>query len=126
MLNNVRFAAVLGGTVDATNAPSSKYTEGHLGYQAISIVGGSHNILRGVRALANNTDAAITIKSSQFSEVSNNDIGGTADSPIIGRCLWTINVTRALVHDNKIHHCTIHALDLDVNTTKSAVWNNIC
>ena len=126
MLSNVRFAAVLGGIVDATNAPSYLQTMGSRGYQAISIVGGSHNVVRGVRALANNTDAAITIKSSQFSEVSNCDIGGTAESPIFGRCLWTLNATRALIHDNKVHHCTNHALDLDVKTTKSAVWNNIC
>ena len=91
MLSNVRFAAVLGGTVNATGAPGFQVTPGSRGYQAIGITGGSNNIVSGVRLVANYSDAAIMIYMSKFSEVSHCDIGGAEGSLSEGRCMWTLS-----------------------------------
>lgn len=52
-------AAVVGGTFDAASLPAPP--DGSRGYMAIAIVGGGNNAIRGVRALANNSDAALGV-----------------------------------------------------------------
>lgn len=122
-LHNVQFSAVIGGTYDAGGLPS---VEGSRGYQAIVVVGGGHNAVRNVRAAANNSDSAIGVNQSPHAEVSDCDVGGTSGAVSRGRCIWTLATDRALIHDNYVHHCSSHALDLDAYTSFSAAWSNVC
>jgi hypothetical protein len=52
-MNNSHYSGVIGGTFDASSLP---YVDGSRGYEAITIVGGKNNVIRNVRAMANNSD----------------------------------------------------------------------
>ena len=123
------------GTFDASSLPAQpagapwpKRT-GH-GYMALSIHKGSHNAIRNVRALSNNSDACIGVNTSPFAEIGNCHVGGwknfLSTEMLQTRCIWTLATSFALVHDNHVHHCAIHALDLDAYTSSSVAWNNLC
>ena len=76
MLHDVTLSAVIGGTYDASSLPEPP--AGSRGFMAISIVGApGKNAVRHVRALANNTDAAIGINGSPHAEVAFSDVGGS-------------------------------------------------
>ena len=130
MLVNVTLSAVVGGTYDASSLPLSpdypKYTRG---YHALSIHGdnsGGKNTIRNVRALANNTGASIGVNEVSHAEVSFSDIGGGAEHGMLNtRCVWTLSVTAALIHDNFIRNCSKHSLDFDAYTSGSAAYSNV-
>jgi hypothetical protein len=95
------------------------------GFQAISIVGGhGMNAIRSVRALANNTDAAIGVNQSPHAEIAFSDVGG-ADGMLHGRCIWTLATSAALVHHNIVRNCSSHSLDFDAYTSSSAAYSNL-
>ncbi|GMH53681.1 hypothetical protein TL16_g01501 [Triparma laevis f. inornata] len=123
-LNNTYFSAVTGGTIDGTSIPT---TDPDKGYMAISITGGSKNAVRNVRALANNSFSVIGINDSPHAEVADSVVGG---SPSLGmlstRCIWTLSTSHALVHDNHVSFCSMHALDFDAYTSSSVAWSNLC
>ena len=98
------------------------------GAQAITIVGGKHCAVRGVRALSSSPDAAIGINLGEGNEVANCDVGGALGGPVRspGRCIWTLATTRNAVHDNHVHDCRSHALDFDAFTSASACYSNTC
>eukprot|EP00729_Bicosta_minor_P017317 gene17317-15047_t len=129
-LNDIHFSAVLGGTIDASSLNSSAFEYPYRrGYQAVAIKGGSNNAIRGVRAAANNSDSAVGITQSPRSEIANCDIGGSpsnSSAQTVGRCIWILSSSHALVHDNHVHHCRSHALDFDAYTSVSAAYNNLC
>jgi hypothetical protein len=124
MLSDTHFTAVVGGTFDARHL--SPPLAGSRGYQAVSIVGGANNAIRGVRAIVNNTGAALGVNQSPRAEISGCDVGGEGKMMMRGRCIWTLATSRAMVHDNHVHHCSAHALDFDAYTSASAAWNNLC
>ena len=72
-MRDVYFSAVIGDTFDASSLPA---VENSRGYECITIVGGSHNAIRGVRSIANNSDSAIGVNMSPHAEVCNCDVGG--------------------------------------------------
>ena len=85
-MRDVYFSAVIGGTFDASSLPA---VENSRGYECIIIVGGSHNAIRGVRAIANNSDSAIGVNMSPHAEVSNCDVGGRSEK---WSCLFVVAV----------------------------------
>lgn len=130
-LEKTTYSAVVGGVVDATGlAPP----EAGSGYMAVAVLGGSHNAVRGVRALANNSGAAIGVNGSPHTEVAWCDVGGprgsqtplSAAAMTNGRCIWTLATQHAYVHDNEVAWCSMHALDFDAYTGSSAAFNNYC
>ena len=114
MLDHVSLSAVVGGVYDA-GAVS--------GIMAISIRGGGKNAVRGVRALAN-ADAIVGINQSPHAEVAFSDIGG-ASVMLVGRCVWLLSTSAALIHDNHIRNCAKHSLDFDAYTSSSAAYSNM-
>lgn len=125
-LNDTHFSAVLGGTYDASSVPESAYDYPYSrGYMAIAIQGGSGNAVRGVRALANNSDGAIGITGSPNTEIAESNIGGPGRMTR-GRCIWCLSTSRAIIHDNHVHHCSAHALDFDAYTSRSTAYSNLC
>ncbi|GMH87316.1 hypothetical protein TrVE_jg2234 [Triparma verrucosa] len=123
-MNNTVFSSLIGGTIDAT---SVDVTDPEKGYMAVSITGGSKNAVRNVRAMANNSFSVIGVNESPHAEVSNSIVGGDADTGMLQtRCIWTLVVSNALVHDNRVSYCSMHALDFDAYTSSSVAWNNHC
>jgi hypothetical protein len=126
---DVRFSAVIGGTVDASSLPAdaSEYPY-RRGYQAVAIKGGSNNAVRRVHLRANNSDAAVGINQSPHSEIAYCDIGGGSGGQGMtrGRCVWCLATSHALVHDNWVRNCSSHSLDFDAFTSTSAAYNNLC
>ena len=114
MLDHVSLSAVVGGVYDASAVS---------GIMAISIRGGGKNAVRGVRALAN-ADAIVGINQSPHAEVAFSDIGG-ASVMLVGRCVWLLSTSAALIHDNHIRNCTKHSLDFDAYTSSSAAYSNV-
>jgi hypothetical protein len=58
----------------------------------------------------------------RYAEVAFCDVGGEAAgswgvSPLKAmlqtRCIWSLATAYPLIHDNHVHHCAVHALDLD-------------
>jgi len=122
MLLNSTLSAVLGGTYDASSQPAPLM--GSRGYQAITMVGGQgKHAVRNVRALANNSDAAIGVHNCPHAEVSYSDVGG--DERLTGRCIWALATRRALIHHNLVRNCSSHSLDLDAYTSGSAAFSNL-
>lgn len=122
-LNGTTYSGVIGGTFDASSMPA---VNGSRGFQAIAIAGGGHNVVRSVRAVANNSDTAIGINESPYTEVANCDIGGTDTALSKGRCIWTLATSHAIIHHNHVHHCSAHALDFDAYTSTSTAYSNLC
>lgn len=122
-MNNTEYSGVVGGTYDASSVPA---VNGSRGYQAISIVNGGHNVVRSVRAIANHSDSAIGINMSPYAEVAHCDAGGEDGAMSLGRCIWTLATSHALIHHNHVHHCSAHALDFDAYTTTSVAYGNLC
>jgi hypothetical protein len=108
------FSAVLGGTYDASTLPVHNKSITH-GYMAISIIGGSRNAIRSVRAIANNSDSILGVNQSPHAEIANCEVGG---SSVLGmmqtRCIWSLATSRALVHDNHVHHCSTSFCELRI------------
>ena len=75
-MKDVYFSAVIGGTFDASSLPAVPNSRG---YECIVIVGGSHNAVRRVRAIANNSDSAIGVNMSPHAEVAHCDVGGRSN-----------------------------------------------
>ena len=125
VLNRTTYSAVVGGTFNATKLAVPGSGGGSRGMQAISIVDGHRNAVRGVRAVAAN-DAAIGINGGSENEVANCDVGGDGGYEAPARCIWTLATSRALVHGNHVHHCRMHALDFDAYTSTSVAYNNLC
>ena len=125
-LLNVSYSAVLGGTFDASSLPAAHDPATSKGYMALSIKGGAHNAIRHVRALSNNSESIIGINMSPHAEVANCDVGGGHGEMLQTRCIWTLATSQALLHDNHVHNCSFHALDLDAYTSSSVAWNNLC
>jgi parallel beta-helix repeat protein len=128
-MHDVRFSAVIGGTVDASSLPAdaSEYPY-RRGYQAVAIKGGSNNAVRHVHLRANNSDAAVGINQSPHGEIAHCDIGGGPGGHGMarGRCVWCLATSHALVHDNWVRNCSSHSLDFDAFTSTSAAYNNLC
>lgn len=123
-MKDVHFSAVIGGRYDASSLPA---VNGSRGWQSISIVGSSHCAIRGVRALANNSDSAIGLNLGGYHEVSFSDVGGDSAGPRTrGRAIWTLATSHNLIHDNHIHNSTSHSLDFDAYTGDSLAYNNFC
>jgi parallel beta-helix repeat protein len=122
-LKNVHYSAVIGGTYDASSLPA---VVGSQGYQAITIVGGGNNAIRGVRAIANHTGSALGVNMASHNEISDCDVGGSPEANVTGRCIWCLASSHNLVHDNYVHHCKAHALDFDAYTSYSVAYNNLC
>ena len=114
---DVHFSAVVGGTIDASDLPAAAFDYPYArGYMAVAIKGGGNNAVRHVRAASNNSDGALGITKSPNSEIANVDVGGGGSSGhgmTIGRCIWILATSRALVHDNWVRNCSAHALDFD-------------
>jgi hypothetical protein len=126
MMKGVSYTAVLGGTFDGSSLPPHDQNSS-FGLMALSITGGGgHNAIRGVRALSNNSDSIIGINQSPHAEVANCDVGGSVDVMLQTRCVWTLATDHALVHDNHVHNCSKHALDLDAYTSESVAYSNLC
>ena len=129
-MNNTMFSSVIGGTYDASSLP--QHGSDVYGYMALSITGGSMNSIRSVRAMANNTDSCIGINQASHSEVSDSVVGGDGGEKdggigmLSGRCVWALATSQALVHDNHIKYCGMHALDFDAYTSHSVAYNNLC
>ena len=125
-LKNVRYSAVVGGRYDATGLPMP-LPEGSRGWQSIAVVGSTHCAVRGVRALANNSGAAIGITAGGHVEVSFCDVGADNGGPRTnGRAIWSLATSHNIVHDNHIHNSTKHSLDFDAYTGTSVAYNNLC
>mmetsp|Transcript_19664 Transcript_19664/g.51155 ORF Transcript_19664/g.51155 Transcript_19664/m.51155 type:complete len:378 (-) Transcript_19664:1305-2438(-) len=122
-MNGTFYSGIMGGTFDATGL---RQVNGSRGHQAITIVNGAHNVVRSVRAIANNTDSAIGVNESPFAEIAFCDVGGSEAATALGRCIWTLATSHAIVHHNHIHHCSAHALDFDAFTGNSAAYGNLC
>jgi hypothetical protein len=124
-MHDVSFSAVIGGTIDASSLPATAYSRG---YMAIAIKGGSHNAMRHVHARANNSDGAVGINQSPHGEISHCDLGGgpSGQGMTMGRCVWCLATSHALVHDNWVRNCSSHSLDFDAYTSASAAYNNLC
>lgn len=126
---DVHFSAVVGGTIDASSLPASalNYPD-RSGYMAVAIKGGSNNAIRGIVARANNSDGALGVNQSPHAEVAFCDVGGGAagQGVAVGRCIWCLATSHALVHDNWVRNCSAHALDFDAYTSTSAAYNNVC
>jgi hypothetical protein len=91
-LKDTYYTLVEGGTYDASSLP---FVNGSEGYGAVAIVGGGYHSVRGIRALANNTGAAIAVNKSPHTEISFCDVGGdptTSGVMMQGRC--TVRVYR--------------------------------
>jgi hypothetical protein len=128
-MNDVRFSAVLGGTVDASSLPAEATDYPYRrGYQAVAIKGGSNNAIRHVQLRANNSDGAVGINQSPHGEIAHCDIGGGPGGQGMtrGRCVWCLATSHALVHDNWVRNCSSHSLDFDAFTSSSAAYNNLC
>lgn len=57
------------------------------------------------------------------------DVGGggsTGQGMTVGRCIWILATSRAMVHDNWVRNCSSHALDFDAYTSASAAYGNLC
>jgi parallel beta-helix repeat protein len=52
--------------------------------------------------------------------------GGGGLGMLQTRCIWTLATSHALVHDNHVHNCSLHALDFDAYTSSSVAWSNLC
>ena len=101
-LQHVSFSAVIGGTFDASSLPPHDEKATH-GFMALSILGGSNNAIRGVRAMSNNSDSIIGVNQSPHAEVGGCDVGGGDSLGVLHtRCIWTLATSHALVHDNHV------------------------
>ena len=128
MLDHVTLSAIVGGTYDASSLPAAPgYPTWSRGYQAVTILGGpGKNAIRGVRALANNSDAAVGVNGSPHAAVSDSDVGGAAAHGMLtGRCIWLLGTSSALIHHNRVRNCTKHSLDFDAYTSGSAAYSNV-
>lgn len=122
-LVNVSFSAVIGGVYDCSSLP---VVDGRNGYQAITIVGGGKNAVRSVRASASSSESAISVNKSPHAEVSYCNVGGSATAVSVGRAIWCLATNKALIHDNFVHHVSMHAIDFDAYTSLSLAYNNLC
>jgi parallel beta-helix repeat protein len=133
-LDDVWYSAVIGSgdgaTIDASALGAIPWppnaTKAPNNYMAVAIVRGGRNAVRNLRLIANNTGSSVAVNESPNSEIAHCDIGGrSAEAMEVGRCVWTLATETALVHDNHIHHCTMHALDFDAFTSRSVAWSNL-
>ena len=90
-LQHVSFAAVIGGTFDASSLPPHDEKATH-GFMALSILGGSNNAIRGVRALSNNSDSIIGVNQSPHAEVGGCEVGGVSCHDIA--VVWVASFSR--------------------------------
>lgn len=124
VMNDTQFSAVIGGTYNASkDVPPPP--NGTRGLQAISIVSGFHNSIRGVRAVSP-YDSAIGINMGSSNEVAECDVGGDKGYTAPARCIWALATSRVLVRDNKVKFCASHALDFDAYTSDSIASGNLC
>ena len=134
-LVGAKYSAIEGpGAINAsTNAGNGSAVPprgGQYGFQAVHVEDSFHCSVRGVRLSADSGSGAIHVTGGLAVEVAGCDIGGgmvwAGGRRDAGRCVWVIATSRALVHDNHVHHCEKHALDFDAFTSASAAWGNLC
>ena len=117
-MNQTAYSAVIGGLYNATRHNETQT-------QAVTVVNGWRNAIRNIRALSH-FDSVVGINGGMDNEISGCELGGEQGQPVPFRAVWCLSTTRALVHDNHIHHSNKHALDFDAFTSHSVAHNNLC
>jgi len=120
-MNGTHYSGLIGGTVNATVHKMS-YPNGA---QAVTIVDGTRNVIRNVRATSS-CNSAVGINGGTANEVSNCDLGAEAGRMFHARAVWCLSTQRAMVHGNHIHHAGLHSLDFDAGTQYSVAHGNLC